>query len=87
VAHRFTPYGCRRASIGGGRSGDASRGRRLGLWPEEEEDPGGPELGRVHWAQRLTGPISVGYKKNGGGSHEGMGQNQRINKNGMFKWF
>jgi hypothetical protein len=67
------PYGCGWASIGGEWSGDASRGRWLGLRPEEEEDPGGPELGRVHWAQRLTGPISMGYKKNGGGPHEGMG--------------
>jgi hypothetical protein len=39
------PYGCGRVSIGGGRSGDVSRGRRLGLRPEEEEDPSGPELG------------------------------------------
>jgi hypothetical protein len=22
--------------------------RRLGLWSEEEDDPGGPKLGRVH---------------------------------------
>jgi hypothetical protein len=42
------PYRCGRASIGGGRSGDASRGWWLGLRPEEEEDPGGPELSRVH---------------------------------------
>jgi hypothetical protein len=54
------PYWCGRASISGGRSGDASRGRRLGLRPKEEEDPGGPKLGRVHWAQRPTGPILVG---------------------------
>jgi hypothetical protein len=42
------PYGCRRATIDGWRSGDASRGWRLGLRLEEEEDPGGPELGQVH---------------------------------------
>jgi hypothetical protein len=81
------PYRCGRASIGGGRSGDASRGRRLGLRSEEEEDPGGPELGRVHWAQRSTGPILVGYRKNGGVPHEGMGRHQRIKKNGLFKRF
>jgi hypothetical protein len=81
------PYGCRRASISSERSGDASRGRRLGLRPEEEEDPGGLELGRVHWAQRPMGPISVGYKKNRGRPHEGMGRNQRIKKNELFKWF
>jgi hypothetical protein len=33
------------------------------------------------------GPVSVGDKKNGGGPHEGMGRNQRIKKNRMFKWF
>jgi hypothetical protein len=41
----------------------------------------------VHWAQRPTGPVSVGDRKNGGGPHEGMGQNHRIKKNGLFKWF
>jgi hypothetical protein len=81
------PYGCGRASISGGRSGDANRGWWLGLRPVEEDDPGGPELGRVHCAQRPTWPILVEYKKNGGGSHEGMGRNQRIKKNGLFKWF
>jgi hypothetical protein len=81
------PYGCGRASISGERSGSASRGQRLGLQPEEEDDPGGSELGRVHWAQRPTGPVSVKDRKNGGGPHEGMGRNQRIKKNGLFKWF
>jgi hypothetical protein len=76
------PYGCGRASIGG-----ASRGRRLGLRPEEEDDPGGLELGRVHWAQMQMAPVSLGDKKNGGGPHEGMVRNQRIKKNGLFKWF
>jgi hypothetical protein len=67
------PYGCGRASISGERSGSASRGQRLGLQPEEEDDLGGSELGRVHWAQRPTGPVSVRDRKNGGGPHEGMG--------------
>jgi hypothetical protein len=39
------PYGSGRASSGG-----ASRGQRVGLRPEEEDDLGGPELGRVHWS-------------------------------------
>jgi hypothetical protein len=81
------PYGCRRASIGGRRSSNASRARWLGLRPEEEEDPGGPGLGQVNWAQRPTGPVSVGYKKNGGGPHERMGQNQRIKKMGCLNGF
>jgi hypothetical protein len=40
----------------------------------------------VHWAQRPTGPVSVGDRKIGCGPHEGMGQNQRIKKNELFKW-
>jgi hypothetical protein len=81
------PYRCERASISSGRSGSASRGWRLGLWPEEEDDSGGSEMGRVHLAQRPTGPVSWETEKNGGGPHEGMGRNQRIKKNGLFKWF
>jgi hypothetical protein len=41
----------------------------------------------VHGAQRPPGLVLVGDKKNGGGPLEGMGQNQRIKKNGLFKWF
>jgi hypothetical protein len=41
VAHQSAPYGCGRASIGGGRSGGASRGRQLGLQSEEEDNLGG----------------------------------------------
>jgi hypothetical protein len=81
------PYGCRRASIGSGWCGGASRGWRLGLQPKEEDNLVGPGLGRVHWAQWPTGLDSVGDRKNGGGPHEGMGQNQTIRKIGLFKWF
>jgi hypothetical protein len=52
--------------------------------------------GRGPWCARV-GPSALGPKadradfsgiqKNGGGPHEGMGRNQRIKKNGMFKWF
>jgi hypothetical protein len=72
----------------GGAERRRSIGRRwLGLQLEEEDDPGGLELGRVHWAKRLTEPVSVGDRKNGGGPHEGMGRKQRIKKNGLFKRF
>jgi hypothetical protein len=33
------------------------------------------------------GPVSVGDEKNVGELPEGMGQNQRIKKNVLFKWF
>jgi hypothetical protein len=36
---------------------------------------------------KCTGPVSVGDRKNGGRPHEGMCKNQRIKKNGLFKWF
>jgi hypothetical protein len=57
------PYRCGRASIGSGWSGGASRGCRLDLRPEEEDEPSGPKLGRVHWAQRPMGPVLVGHRK------------------------
>jgi hypothetical protein len=49
---------------------------RVAAWPSAEggRRPGGLELGRVHWAQRPTGPVSVGDRKNGGGPHEGMAE-------------
>jgi hypothetical protein len=74
----------RRATGGGAERQRSSRRQRLGLRPEEEDDLCGPELGRVHWAQRSMGPILVGDRKNGGGPHEGTGRNQRIKKNWLF---
>jgi hypothetical protein len=81
------PYGCGWASIGGRWGGDSNLGQRVVLRPEEEDISCGLELGRVHWAQWPMGPVSVGDEKNVGELPEGMGQNQRIKKNVLFKWF
>jgi hypothetical protein len=67
------------------------RQSRAAAWPSAG---GGRQPGWAGVGPSALGPKANGAgfggrqrKKNGGGPHKGMGQNQRIKKNVMFKWF
>jgi hypothetical protein len=87
VVHRFSSIRVRKGVHR--RRAEWQRQPRTAAWSSirGRRRPGWVGVGPSALAQRAMGPVSVGDKKNGGGPHEGMGRNQRIKKNGLFKWF
>jgi hypothetical protein len=71
------------------RQAEQQRQPSVAAWPSAGggRGPGWASVGPSKLGPKADGPISVGYKKNGGGPHKGMGRNQIIKKNGLFKWF
>jgi hypothetical protein len=60
---------------------------RLGLRSEEEDDPGGLELGRVQWAQWPMGPVSVRARKKWRRAARGNGPKLKNKKMGCLNGF
>jgi hypothetical protein len=87
VAHQFSSIWVRKGVHR--RQAERRRQLRAAAWHSTGggRGPGWARVGPSALGPKADGPILVGYKKNGGGPHEGMGRNQRIKKNGLFKWF
>jgi hypothetical protein len=62
---------------------------RAVAWPSAGggRRPGWARVGLSALGPKVDGDGFGGRQKNGGGPHEGMGRNQIIKKNGLFKWF
>jgi hypothetical protein len=87
VAHRFSPIRVQKGDHW--RLAERRRQPRAAAWPSAGggRGPGWARVGSSALGPKADRADFGGIQKNGGGPHEGMGRNQRIKKNELFKWF